>query len=134
MFDNKLITVLYILTIIVFLCWFCLQIGSLEPDLNQIQTDNNIDNNDLQSDSVPLNTVLNDLEYENIYNLLHTPPRQPSYVARASRTNVSTSPATIVPLSSSLNYAELNTFNFASFSRSPLDDPPPSYDETTRAW
>ncbi|XP_026806210.1 uncharacterized protein LOC113549216 [Rhopalosiphum maidis] len=138
MFENKLITVLYILTIIVFICWFCLQLGSLEPNSNQIQTDNSIDNSDLQqSDSVPLNTVLNDLDYENIYNdynALHTPPRQTNNAAQASRINVSTPQATIVPLSSSLNYAELNTFNFAPFSRSPLDDPPPSYDETTRAW
>uniref|UniRef100_A0A2S2NTC6 Uncharacterized protein n=1 Tax=Schizaphis graminum TaxID=13262 RepID=A0A2S2NTC6_SCHGA len=132
MFENKLITVLYFLTIIVFMCWFCLQIGSLgDPDSNQIQTDNGINNSDPQSYSVPFDIVLNDLEYKNIYNnTLHTPLHQTNNTAQVSRINVSTPQATIVSLSSSLNYAELNTFNFDSFSRSPLDDPPPSYDET----
>lgn len=79
--------------------------------------------------SVPLN-VLNDLEYENIYNPLHTRPHRLHNVEQTSIINMSTSQGTVLPLNSSLNYVvEYNTSNATSFSRSPLDDPPPSYDE-----
>lgn len=78
---------------------------------------------------VPLN-VLNSLEYENIlYNPMQEQPSQQYITAQTSRNNISTTRATIIPFSSSLNYVELNSSNVASFSRYPFDDPPPSYDE-----
>ncbi|XP_026805247.1 uncharacterized protein LOC113548516 isoform X3 [Rhopalosiphum maidis] len=100
-------------------------------ELNQIQmsNDRHAINSDRQNSSILLN-VLNDLEYENIYNLSYTQPRRPNNVAQtSSRIIVSTPQATVVPSSSSLNYAELSTSNFASFPRFPPDDPPPSYEE-----
>jgi len=97
--------------------------------------DNGIHSTRINSDQqrytvVPLN-VLNSLEYENIYNPLQEQPRQQYSSAQTSRNNnISTTRATFIPFSSSLNYVELNSSNnLVSFSRSPLDDPPPSYDE-----
>lgn len=87
-------------------------------------------NSDQQRYSVvPLN-VLNSLEYENIlYNPVQEQPRQQYITSQTSGNNISTTRATIIPSSSSLNYVELNSYNVASFSKFPLDDPPPSYDE-----
>lgn len=76
--------------------------------------------------SVPLN-VLNDLDYEDSFPIR---PHRLYNVEQTSIINMSTPQSTIFPLSSSFNYAvEYNTSNATSFSRSPLDDPPPSYDE-----
>ncbi|XP_025192541.1 uncharacterized protein LOC112592632 [Melanaphis sacchari] len=104
------------------------------PYLNQIELDNgrhltNI-NSDQQRCSVQPLSVLNDLEYEDIYNMLLTQPHlQPYNAEQTSRINIFTPQARIVPLCSSLNYVELNASNVTSFSRSSYDDPPPSYDE-----
>ncbi|XP_060850099.1 uncharacterized protein LOC132929063 [Rhopalosiphum padi] len=136
--ENNTIFLLYLL--ILFSFYFCCFWQACRTtndtlisndELNQIQmsNDRHAINSDQQHSSVLLN-VLNDLEYENIYNPSYTQPRRPNNVALTSSTIiVSTPQATVVPSSSSLNYAELNTSNFASFSRAPLDDPPPSYEE-----
>ncbi|XP_026805242.1 uncharacterized protein LOC113548516 isoform X1 [Rhopalosiphum maidis] len=135
--EENIFALLYILTIFLFffVCFWrtCHTTDDTlisNDELNQIQmsNDRHAINSNRQNSSIPLN-VLNDLEYENIYNPSYAQPRQPHNAAQSSRINVSTPQATTVPLSSSLNYAELNTSNFASFSRFLLDDPPPSYEE-----
>jgi len=66
----------------------------------------------------------------NVLNDLNTRPHRLHNVDQTSITNVFTPQGTVFPLSSSLNYVvEYNTSNATSFSRSLLDDPPPSYDE-----
>jgi len=86
-------------------------------------------NSDQQNRSVPFNIVLNGLEYEIMYNSSHEQSHQPYNAAQTSRTNISPRRATNVSFYSSFNYERHNTYNVTSYSRSRLDDPPPSYDE-----
>jgi len=83
-------------------------------------------NSDQQSCIVPLNI---EFEYENMNNPFHEQHSQQYNAARNSRINNTIPRATIVPLGSGLNYLELTTSNVFSVSRSPIDDPPPSYEE-----
>ncbi|XP_022183722.1 uncharacterized protein LOC111043154 isoform X2 [Myzus persicae] len=89
-------------------------------------------NSDLQRCLVPIN-VLNSMGYENITNnpLLEQTYQQ-SNAAHNFRTNIPTARSTIVPLSSELNYLELDASDVTSPSRPLMDDPPPSYDECTK--
>jgi len=86
-------------------------------------------NSDQQSCTVPFNIVLNGLEYEIMYNPPHEQSHRPYNAAQTSRTDISTPLTTNVPFSSGLNYVEHNISNVTLSSRSPLDNPPPSYDE-----
>lgn len=105
--------------------------------MNQIQIDNgrhlSSTNSELQNYSVPLDIVLNGSEYENMFNALHDQSHQSYNTAQTSRINIfPLSQAAILQLNSNLNYEEINTISnvCTSFSRFPLDDPPPpSYDE-----
>lgn len=103
--------------------------------MNQIQIDNgrhlSSTNSELQNYSVPLDIVLNDSEYENMFNALHDQSHQSYNAAQTSRINISSpSQATILQLNSNLNYEDTISDVCTSFSRFPLDDPPPpSYDE-----
>ncbi|XP_022183723.1 uncharacterized protein LOC111043154 isoform X3 [Myzus persicae] len=102
----------YILILIVY--WCCSQIFCRrEPVISDaIQLDNvrhlTRINSDLQRCLVPIN-VLNSMG-----------------------TNIPTARSTIVPLSSELNYLELDASDVTSPSRPLMDDPPPSYDECTK--
>lgn len=141
---EQFIVVLYFLALILFIVWCCLQLfyTSNDPliphsDSHRIQIDNGSHitstNSDLQNYSVPLDIVLNGSEYENMFNALHDQPHQSYNAVQTSRINISPqSQARIVQLSSNLNYDDINTISnvCTSFSRFPLDDPPPpSYDE-----
>lgn len=64
-----------------------------------------------------------------MYDPSYGQSHQPCNSAQTARTNVSTLRTTNAPFRSGLNYAEHNTSNVTSSSRSPLDNPPPSYDE-----
>ncbi|XP_060872851.1 uncharacterized protein LOC132946790 [Metopolophium dirhodum] len=134
--ERDFIALLYFITFILFIFWYyqrtyCVPKRETSNHLNEIELDNGRHSTRINIDQqrcsvVPLN-VLNSLEYENIlYNPLQEQPRQ-QYIS--AQTNISTTRATIIPSSSNLNYLELNSTNVASFSRSPLDDAPPSYDE-----
>lgn len=101
--------------------------------LNEIQLDNDgrhvtTTNSNQQRCLVPLN-VLNSLEYENVYNPLHEQFRQQYNATPTSRINISTTRATFLPFCPSLNSVDLHSSNAGSFSRSPLNGPPPSYEE-----
>ncbi|XP_003244277.1 uncharacterized protein LOC100572519 [Acyrthosiphon pisum] len=137
--ERDFIALLYFITFILFVFWYyqrtyCVTKPETSNHLNEIELDNGSHLTRINSDQqryseVPLN-ILNSLEYENIlYNPLQEQPRQQYITAQTSINNISTTRATIIPFSSSLNYVELNSSNVGSFSRSPLDDPPPSYEE-----
>jgi len=85
-------------------------------------------NSDQQRCLLPLN-VLNSLEYENIYNPLHEQPRQQYYAAPTSKISISTTRATMLPFCPSFNSIDLHSSNVGSFSTSPFNGPPPSYEE-----
>ncbi|XP_050061049.1 uncharacterized protein LOC114129319 [Aphis gossypii] len=135
--ENLFIMLLYFLTCVILVLWCFRQAcySKNDPlishsDLNQIQMENvrNLTsvNRVHQRCPVPLN-VLNDLEYENFYNPLHTRAHRLHNVEQTSIINMPTPQSTVL---NSLNYlVEYNASNATSFSRSPLDDPPPSYDE-----
>ncbi|KAE9532180.1 hypothetical protein AGLY_010382, partial [Aphis glycines] len=103
-------------------------------DLNQIQMENLSNSisinrvHQLSSTRCPVSiNVLNDLDYENFYNLLHTTPHRLHNVEQTSIINMSTPQSTVL---NSLNYlVEYNASNATLFPRSPRNDPPPSYDE-----
>lgn len=65
-------------------------------------------NSDYQSCVTPFDIVLNDLEYENMYDPLREQSHQPYNATHTTRINISTR-ATIVPFSSGLSDEELNT-------------------------
>lgn len=85
-------------------------------------------NSDQQRCLVPLN-VLDSLEFENIHNPLHEQPRQQYNAAPISRISTSTTRATMLPFCPSFNSLDLHSSNVGTFSRSPFNGPPPSYEE-----